>query len=168
MALDTRLRGTRTAAMDIRTRYWVAGWAILVVVASGCVYNAEKRCGSERLLQNGLCVCKPGEEDKDRKCVAKGNSGADAGCTTAAQCGDGYFCATLGLCKALPTGEGTTCAAQEDCKNYDANYCTIGYPKGATCMVSNCTGDSDCTPGRKCQDFSSIAPGTPKLCAESL
>jgi hypothetical protein len=103
------------------------------------------------------------------KCVSAVGGGycTSTGCKSAGDCAKGYFCATdaaPSYCKRMPTGEGKACATQDDCKSFDASYCTIGNPFGVTCAVP-CK-EGGCDPGRSCQDFSAFAPGTPMLCTE--
>lgn len=91
------------------------------------------------------------------------------GCASNADCGGAYACvvsATPAYCKAPPTGEGMTCASEDGCKDYEANYCTLGDPAGAKCVVANCVDDTDCSPGRACIDIAKLAsiPGLPKQC----
>ena len=89
------------------------------------------------------------------------------GCTGNADCEGGYLCAlteTPAFCKRPPTGEGMACAAEDDCEQFEASFCTVGSPSGVTCVVPDCVDDADCSPGRLCMDLSGVVPGLPTLC----
>jgi hypothetical protein len=165
-----------------------------VIAIAGCVYDSDERCGDERVLDGGACVCRTGTVSIDGSCikqVAAPNGLGDA-CSTAMECtsdefskcqiarddtgyctktnceidrdcGGDYYCskaASPTFCKRMPTGQGAPCTSDDDCKEFDASYCAI---VGGKCAVANCTADTDCAPGFKCQDYSAF--GLPKLCA---
>jgi hypothetical protein len=119
-------------------------------------------CADEGECENAdFPTCHVADGEDDGYCTKNGCS-ADADCAD-----DGFYCTgeTPRFCKRLPTGQGETCTSQDDCKGYDASYCTIGNPFGVTCAVPNCS-ENSCAPGFMCMDFSMFAPGTPKLCTE--
>jgi hypothetical protein len=88
-------------------------------------------------------------------------------CTSNADCGGDYRCAleeTPPYCHAPPTGQGTACESDDDCKDFEATFCSVGNPAGVVCLVRDCVDDSSCSPGYTCFDIGLIMPGLPKAC----
>ena len=93
------------------------------------------------------------------------------GCADDAECGGDYYCAkdaSPAYCKHLPTGTDVECSSDDDCAEFDANYCAPANLEGVRlCVVAHCT-ENSCAPGLKCQDISKYRPGTPPLCIAPL
>lgn len=88
-------------------------------------------------------------------------------CASNADCGKDFRCAleeTPPYCHAPPTGQGAPCASDDDCKDFEATFCSVGNPAGVVCLVRDCLDDTSCTPGYSCVDLGSFVPGLPKAC----
>ena len=125
-------------------------------------------------------ACQPGSTcDQDKDCCQGDHplcrmSASGVGycttsdCQTSEDCPGGFFCAVEpegSYCSRMPTGQGEHCESSTDCKGFDASFCGVGDPRGATCWVPNCT-DQSCAPGYTCFDLSPYIPGAPKVCAQ--
>lgn len=130
-----------------------------------CVSQAAKPSGlgdacdeTERCTSEDFPLCFT--EDDTGYCTK-------SGCSSESDCGEGFYCGPgmdSMICKRLPSGLDTTCSSDDDCKDFDANYCSIS-PFASICAIKDCT-ETSCPPGYSCMDFSRFAPGTPKLCAK--
>jgi hypothetical protein len=88
-------------------------------------------------------------------------------CTSNDDCGKGFRCAleaAPAYCRAPPTGQGVACESDDDCKDFEATFCSVGNPAGVVCLVRDCVDDSGCSPGYACLDLGSFVPGLPKAC----
>jgi hypothetical protein len=91
-------------------------------------------------------------------------------CTSSDECGKGYHCAldeTPAYCRP-PTGQGAPCDSDDDCKDFDATFCSIGNPAGVVCLVRDCVDDTSCSPGYGCFDLGMFMPGLPKVCTPQM
>jgi hypothetical protein len=132
----------QSAALHLKR---LAPWALLALLAAGCLLDEDDKCGENQVLTaNGL------------RCV----------------CADGYVVSPDGGCAVAPppdangpTGVGTPCTSDADCATFDADYCELAVSK--TCLVKNCTrSPNSCATGRDCCDFSHTAgfESLPTLC----
>ncbi len=88
-------------------------------------------------------------------------------CTSNDDCGKDFHCAldeTPPYCHAPPTGQGVACESDDDCKDFEATFCSVGNPAGVVCLVRDCVDDSGCSPGYACLDLGLFVPGLPKAC----
>jgi hypothetical protein len=88
-------------------------------------------------------------------------------CTSNDDCGKSFHCAldeTPSYCHAPPTGQGVACESDDDCKDFEATFCSVGNPAGVVCLVRDCVDDSGCSPGYTCLDLGMFVPGLPKAC----
>ena len=100
----------------------------------------------------------------DRYCTHKG-------CASNGECPLDSYCVGSGdaaYCKRYPTGLGGACSADAECAGQDAAFCTVGAPKGATCVEVGCSTNADCPPDTACNDYTSLMPGAPIFCGEPL
>jgi hypothetical protein len=78
----------------------------------------------------------------------------NTGCTTDAQCADGFRCVTSAsptVCRLPPDGAGRPCTAPADCAGSEATYCDTFMSN--SCLVQNCSLEpNDCFPGMECCD----------------
>jgi hypothetical protein len=117
-------------------------------------------CSHDDPCQGELGFCLIAQDQDEGYCTKQG-------CSADADCGDAFYCSNESPrnCRRFPTGQGDPCTTQDDCKGYDASYCTIGNPFGVACAVPYCT-EGSCPPDLTCFDASMFSPGTPKLCTE--
>jgi hypothetical protein len=166
---------------------------------TGCLIDADHRCGDNQRLVNALCVCAENYVLQAGSCVPAaaqnepdGGIGVacmpgsmrcadpefslcqtalsgrsyctSTGCTSSAQCGPGFVCATgasPSYCRRLYEGQKQTCASTADCARFDAKYCVVQLGQ---CIVRDCQADS-CDPDWTCFDLSQLLAGEPKVCA---
>jgi hypothetical protein len=148
---------------------------------TGCVL-----CGENEVPGANSCVCAPGfmRDAGTMACVAvpaglgtacdattpcadatfnhcatsANGSGycTSTGCTSSADCGNGYVCDTSGAapyCKRPPVGAGMSCTSSADCAGTEATYCESFVSH--SCLVENCSvATNNCFPGTNCCDFS--------------
>lgn len=147
----------------------LAPWAVLGLLAAGCLVDSGDRCGPNQVLlpDETRCVCLEGYVAGTGGCVPCGaNEVPDpvAGCACATgfvRAGAGAGCQALPAGVQAPTGVGKPCTAPGDCTGLDASYCESLVSH--TCLVPNCTVSPDnCFTGSECCDFTSI--GLPPLC----
>lgn len=106
-----------------------------------CATNAD--CTEDRVCVGGDCIVAPEcitnrDCANDEYCDVILQACAPEGCTTDSQCPETLVCADEGYCG--------SCSSSAPCPG--AQQCL-----GATCFDSpECTGDSDCTMGRVCND----------------
>jgi hypothetical protein len=145
-----------------------------------CVCNA----GSEE--RNGVCEaalpdagaggpgadcaadedCEAAEHSICKRTPSGGGYCTRAECASDEDCPQSFFCVSdvsPSFCSRPPTGQGESCSSSADCQSFDATFCGVGDPRGATCWVPDCTDDS-CEPGYMCFDLSQLLPGAPKAC----
>jgi hypothetical protein len=109
-------------------------WLLLY---SGCLYDADRRCGDDRHLEGRVCVCDAGEVERAGTCQA---TARDAGAR----------------------GPGSACEQDEDCQEGEHRLCKH-TPSGASyCTRSNCAGDADCRDGFFC-----VEDAAPSFCSRS-
>jgi hypothetical protein len=160
-----------------------------VLDGRGCV-----PCPENSTEQGGKCVCNVGftQAAESGECIqtARGNacdtvsapcsvepfsycrvvSGTQgyctsSGCTSSADCSDGYACDTTAspsFCKRPPTGRNQPCASDADCAGYEASWCEP--IQSHTCQVRDCSVDDpkSCFEDSACCDLSSF--GLPRIC----
>ena len=118
---------------------------------SGCLYDADHRCGDDRHLAGLVCVCNAGTEERGGKCQPAvpdaGMGGPGAGCDRDEDCSE------LGerrLCKHTTSGEGyctqSACSTNQDCPESffcvtDADSFCSRPPTG---QGKSCNSASDC------------------------
>ncbi|MET0790199.1 MAG: hypothetical protein ABW061_01645 [Polyangiaceae bacterium] len=92
-------------------------------------------------------------------------------CTDSSSCAGGYACdtaATPSYCKRPPTGQGQSCASDDDCAGTDATWCEIFNTH--VCYVQGCSlTKNDCFPGKECCDLSTASAGLMKnpICVDT-
>jgi hypothetical protein len=129
---------------------------LVVACLSGCLYDADDRCGEHQAYKQGMCVCMEGyvlrgtacEEDQtppDAGSLPDDDGGADE---------DGA--------RQPYTGQKSPCTSHASCAAFDATYCN---PLFGVCQVPGCTPTS-CDPGYMCVDLSMYVPGEPKVCLD--
>ena len=91
---------------------------VWLLLGAGCLYDAEHRCGDDRVLQGFVCVCKPGQVERSGRCQP---APQDAGAT----------------------GPGAECQHDADCTRGARPICrqtgVAGY-----CTEAGCASDGDC------------------------
>lgn len=115
----------------------------VLVLLAGCTPSDSERCGEGFTYQDGMCqpADDAGSADDTDSAEDDGGDGGD-----------------------LPTGMGEICAGDEDCADYEADYCLMqpGDDEGV-CTVQNCSVDpDDCPDGYLCCDFT--IPSVPNFC----
>jgi hypothetical protein len=137
------------------------------LLAAACIYHADDRCGEERVLKNGYCVCPDGEVDMDGTCVKKTEapSGLGVACdVTDTPCAD----ATFSECHLTDASSGyctsTGCSTDAECGG--DYYCAVS--ESPTFCKRTPTGQGAiCTTSDDCKDFDAtycaMSP-TGKLC----
>jgi hypothetical protein len=136
--------------------------------------DRDGECIAPAPLKGGLAdECneddKPCESEKYDTChLVSEDRGycTSSGCSTEADCEQGWFCVTdadPSYCKREPTGQGAACSSEDGCAEFDANFCVMAS-FGAFCVERDCT-EASCSPGYVCQDFSAVIPGVPLICA---
>jgi hypothetical protein len=133
------------------------GWGALICL-SGCLYDADDRCGEHQDYKDEMCVCAEGYTLKENVCEeipAPPDAGEDAG-----EQGDAGTSQDGGR---LPyTGQKEPCTSHGECAGFDANYCN---PIFRVCQVQGCT-ESSCDPGYMCIDLGMYVPGEPAVCLD--
>lgn len=110
--------------------------------------------------------CAAGEGSVCKRTASGSGYCTRSGCANDKDCPPSYFCVTdaaPSFCSRPPTGQGESCSSSADCSAYDATFCGVGDPRGATCWVPDCT-EHSCEPGYMCFDLSQLLPGAPKAC----
>lgn len=111
----------------------------------------------------------PCDDPKYSQCHAASDTSGyctNVDCDSDDDCDGDYTCddaAEPSYCRRPPTGQGEPCASDDDCKDFEADYCLVN-PVMSACLVAGCTADADCTPGWTCEDYSGALPGTPPVC----
>ena len=123
----------------------LAPWAIVGLLAAGCLVDDNDKCGANQVIWGD-----------DARCV----------------CADGYVVGATG-CEPKPEGAGsgpvgvnTPCTSDADCAAFpEATYCEMFVSH--SCLVSNCTrSPNSCAAGWDCCSFANT-PGfesLPTLC----
>jgi hypothetical protein len=119
--------------------FGVLGAALLLGLASSCLYDAGERCGPHQTFDSNTyaCVC-----DAD----APAMNGACVPCAADD---------TRAACKKGPTGFGTACASDADCMGFEASHCET--LQAHVCVVAGCTKSPDtCQGGQSCCDLNGL------------
>lgn len=96
-------------------------WALL----GGCLYDEGERCGPNRELQRGLCVCLDGLMEQGGECVAPPE---------------------------VPAGLGDACDVMtKPCPGATYNLCRATMGSAGYCTTSACNADADCEGGYYCE-----------------
>ncbi|MDD5306173.1 MAG: hypothetical protein PHU25_02520 [Deltaproteobacteria bacterium] len=138
----------------MRTRIGASAVTTALLLLIGCTPSDSERCQSGYLFhpENGSCQpIEDGGTDSETSNLDAGNP--DAGNPDGGDTGD------------LPTGLGESCTDNEQCADYEADYCAINpLTQEGFCTVENCTvSPDDCPQGYRCCD-SPESYGQPNLC----
>lgn len=146
-------------------------------------------CKAGTTDQGGTCVATPPAEsglgkacDDSTPCMdpdfpdchaAAGEPGfcTKNDCTSNAECGQDFRCAveeTPPYCHPPATGQGTPCESDDDCKDFEATFCSVGNPAGVVCLVRDCVDDTSCSSGYTCVDLGTFVPGLPRACVPAM
>jgi len=159
------------------------GW-VVAADGDGCVACGEHQVamGGECVCEDGYtpggdgsCTqapeglgasCEPGGEvscagDYDHCATGADGSGYCTlqGCSDDGDCDSGYACeqGSPRYCSRPPTGQGQSCASDDDCADYEASFCESLVTM--MCAVEGCKAlGGACHGGFTCCDFSSVAP----------
>ncbi len=130
---------------------------LVLACLSGCLYDADDRCGEHQVYEQGMCVCAEGYSLRGNACEEV-EQPADAG---QAPDDEGGSADTDGGRRPY-TGQKTPCTSHASCAAFDATYCN---PIVGVCLVRDCSADS-CDPGFMCIDLGMYIPGEPKVCLD--
>ncbi len=116
--------------------------ATFLILVTSCAIPDNERCGDGYFYDVEKKACKEIKStdtgtDTENKDGGVHDSGAeDAGYTP-------------------PTGMGEYCESQEDCADYEADYCVLDpFTQAGGCTIKNCTEEPDnCPPGWTCCNF---------------
>ena len=119
------------------TERWRAlGAALLLGLASSCIYDAGDRCGPHQTFDpsSDACICDADAPAENGACVPCASDDTRAACSKG------------------PTGFGTACTSDADCTGFEASHCET--LQSHVCVVANCTTSPDsCTGGQSCCDL---------------
>jgi hypothetical protein len=154
------LREVTVCCRDAR-RLWVAvpilSALLPLVTASACVYDSDKRCGPNQVLDSTAletCVCDAHSVATATGCTPCGSNEvpSPSGC----QCATGYGRAsasdpcTLGT---VTSSAGASCdPATASCTDAKYNFCFAETGKVAYCTSQRCTSNTDCPDTYACDN----------------
>lgn len=129
---------------------------------SGCIYDADNRCGPHQHYGNGQCICDEGTRQNEFRdgCVPCGEH--EVGVSTACVCEAGYSRASEGAaCMPVSEALGRPCEAATGCSDETYSYC-YGPSKGEPyCTLTGCTKTAECGGGFACD-----TKATPTVCTK--
>lgn len=156
-----------------RLRAWfgAAGLGLLAQAFTGCLYDADTRCGEgmgEFDEANNRCVCPEGSVYTEAGCVTCGEHevASPSGCN----CEEGYSRPSADApCAETPSGLGADCDPAASTCAAPFDHCEAGS-NGGYC-TSSCTTSDDCEGGYACNAASicqrpPVGLGTPCETAE--
>lgn len=149
MTIKTLLFGTPLRVPPKRRR--MARWAVLGLLAPGCVLDSDDLCGPNQVIwgDDQRCVCAEGTAYTPEGCVACGENemASPAGCL----CVAGFARpAADQACAPIPAGIGQTCTTDTDCLNPDFARCQVDGANPGYCTSTGCGSRADCPSGYFC------------------
>jgi hypothetical protein len=154
--MGTALAKSRRRAQRSVARHVVLA-AIAAIAASGCLYDADDRCGSNQIVyQDVRCVCAEGSAWTADGCVAcaENEQPSANGC----ECIAGFGRATPdSACEAAPSGLGVACDSASACTDSVYDHCQLAGGTSGYCTNSGCTSSDQCQGGYAC-DTRSATP----------
>jgi len=99
--------------------------ALASILLGGCLYDEAERCGPDRELQQGLCVCQQGLMEQGGECLAPPE---------------------------VPAGLGDACdLITNPCAGAMYSHCQLTSSDQGYCTTSACESDADCQGGFYCE-----------------
>lgn len=116
-------------------------WVSVAAIATGCIFDADDRCGPNQVLSDDRCVCAEGFGFEQDKCVACGEN--EVGTLQGCACLPGYARpGEGGTCRKVE-GLGLVCTSDVDCVDEGYPYCHLEGEEGY-CTTRDCTSSDQC------------------------
>lgn len=134
---------------------------LLSMVGSGCIYDADDRCGAHQHYEKGACLCDEGTRQNDYRngCVPCGVN--EVGVANACTCAPGFGRPTEGgACEPVSAGLGKSCSeGAQACTDEKYPACFAPREGEPYCTREGCTSSAECGGGYACD-----TGATPTVC----
>jgi hypothetical protein len=147
---------------DLTMQYTLGAATVLtLLLASGCLYDADSRCGSnQRFTPNtGLCLCIDGygfDAENDDCVPCRDDELSEASLCV---CANGLVRnESTGECEPGVAGLGTACdpGASDSCGEPDSPYCAPTSAGSGYCTRTGCVSSEDCSGSYACDANASM------------